>query len=113
MSTSPLHILRYPELMAQDPEDEAVDTSTDLDMVTLYASPTVGSEIEADIIRGILDSNGIPTIMSRAIGYPSLGFKVQVHRRNVNEARRLIEEAQAAGPWAALDAEQAGEKERF
>ncbi len=103
--------------MAQDPEDEtpdesSVDTSSDLDMVDLYRSPTVGSEIEADIIRGILDSNGIPTLMSRAIGYPSLGFKVQVHRRNVREATRLIEEAQAAGPAAALDAEQAWEKDR-
>src|SRR5580658_8407061 len=99
---SPLHMMRYPEAMAQDPEDEAsVDISADLDMVTLYRSPTMGSEFEADIIRGILDSNGIPTILARTTAYPFLGFKVQVHRRNVSEARRLIEEAQAAGPAAA------------
>jgi hypothetical protein len=104
--------------MAQDPEDEgmpdevAVDTSPDLDMVTLYRSPTVGSEIEADIIRGILDSHGIPTILSRAIGYPSLGFKVQVHRGNLGEAKRLIEEAKDAGPAAALEAERAWEENR-
>jgi hypothetical protein len=107
--------------MAQDPtqdrddempEEYSVDTSSDLDMVTLYRSPSVGSEIEADIIRGILDSHDIPTLMSRAIGYPSLGFKVQVHRRNVREAQRLIDEAEAAGPAAALDAEQAWERDR-
>jgi hypothetical protein len=104
--------------MAQDPEDEcgpdeiSVDTSRELDMVTLYGSATVGSEIEADIIRGILDSHGIPTLLSRAIGYPSLGFEVQVHRGNYREARRLIEEAKEAGPAAALEAERAWEEGR-
>jgi hypothetical protein len=109
-----LHILRYPEPMAQDPEEDEglVDTSSELDMVTLYRSPSVGSEIEADIIRGILDSHGIPSLLSRAMGYPSLGFQVQVHRHNMREARQLIEEARAAGPAAAMEAERASEEGR-
>ena len=104
--------------MAQDPEEEQgpgedfFDTTHELDMVTLYRSPTAGSEIEADIIRGILDSHGIPSLLSRAMGYPSLGFQVQVHRQNYEEARRLIEEAKAAGPAAALEAERAFEEGR-
>jgi hypothetical protein len=104
--------------MAQDPEDEYgpdeifVDTSADLDMVALYRSATAGSEIEADIIRGILDSHGIPTLLSRATGYPSLGFVVHVHRGNYREAARLIEEAKEAGPGAALEAERAWEEGR-
>ena len=99
--------------MAQDPDEDVstVDTSSELDMVPLYQSPTVGSEIEADIIRGILDSHDIPSLMSRAMGYPSLGFQVQVHRQNFQEARRLIEEAKAAGPGAALEAERASEED--
>jgi len=101
--------------MAQDPEEEQrpgegpVDTSHDLDMVPLYRSPTAASGIEADIIRGILDSHGIPSLLSRAMGYPQLGFEVQVQRRNFREAQRLIEEAKAAGPAAAVDAERASE----
>ena len=110
-----LHILRYPEAMAQDPEEErepgepSVDVSHELDMVRLYRSPTAASEIEADIIRGILDSHGIPSLLARAMGYPQLGFEVQVQRRNLREAERLIEEAKAAGPAAAIDAERDSE----
>ena len=96
--------------MAQDPEGELqsdegpVNTSHELDMVTLYRSSAVDSGIEADIIRGILDSHGIPSLMLRAMGYPSLGFEVQVNRENLREAERLIEEARAAGPAAAVEA---------
>jgi hypothetical protein len=104
--------------MAQDPEEEqgqdggSVDTSHELDMVPLYRSSTVDAGVEADIIRGILDSNGIPSLMSRAMGYPSLGFEVQVHRGDVQDAERLIEEAKAAGPAAAMEAERASEEGR-
>jgi Putative prokaryotic signal transducing protein len=104
--------------MAQDPEEElgpvegSIDTSSELDMIPLYRSPSAGSEIEADVIRGILDSHGIPTLMSRAMGYPQLGFQVHVHRRDFQEANRVIEEAKAAGPGAALEAELASEEDR-
>jgi hypothetical protein len=100
--------------MAQDPEEEQdgadfFDTSHELDMVALYRSPTAGSEIEAQVIRGILDSHSIPSLMVRAMGNPQLGFEVQVHRQNFREAERVIEEAKAAGPGAALEAELASE----
>jgi hypothetical protein len=54
--------------MAQDPEEDeqpnegSVNTSHELDMVALYSSSTVDAGVEADIIRGILDSNGIPSL---------------------------------------------------
>lgn len=104
--------------MAQDPEEEqpggesSVNTSHDLDMVSLYRSTTVDAEIEADIISGILDSHNIPTLKSRAMGYPSLGFEVLVPRERLRDAERLIEEAKAAGPAAALEAEQATEEDQ-
>lgn len=104
--------------MAQDPEEELgseegfVNVSHELDMVTLYRSSTVDAGIEADIIRGVLDSHGIPALVSRAMGIPSLGFEVQVHRENVRDASRLIEEARAAGPAAAMEAERASEEGR-
>ena len=116
--TGSLHILRYPEAMAQDPEEEQasdggfLDTSHELDMVTLYRSPTAGSEIEAQVIRGILDSHSIPSLILRAAGNPQLGFEVRVHRQSFREAERLIEEAKAAGPGAAWEAQQASENGR-
>ena len=100
--------------MAQDPEGEqgAVNPSHELDMVSLYRSSAVDSGIEADIIRGILDSHGIPSLMQRAMGIPSLGFEVRVHREDLREAERLIEEAKAAGPAAAVEAERTSEEGR-
>ena len=81
--------------MAQDPDGEQeenrgpVDISQELDMVTLYRSSAVDAGSEADIIRGILDCHGIPSLLSRAIGYPSLGCEVQVHRGSFRDAERL------------------------
>lgn len=104
--------------MAQDPQEErqrdevSVNTSHELDMVTMYRSSTVAAGIEADVIRGLLDSHGIPSLMSRAIGYPSLGFAVHVPRANLLEAERVIEEAKAAGPAAAVEAQRAWEEDR-
>jgi hypothetical protein len=104
--------------MAQDPEwengqdESSVDTSPELDMVPLFRSPTADAGIEADIIRGILDSHGIPSLKSRAMGIPSLGFEVLVHRENLRDAHRLIEEAREAGPAAALEAQKDAEQSR-
>ena len=105
--------------MAQDPEDQqepeaedAVDISHDLDMVPLYDSLTVDAEIEAEVIQGILQVNGVPSIMVSAAVYPNLGFTVKVPRARLEEARRLVDEAQAAGPEAAAEAEAATEEDQ-
>ena len=112
-----MDILRYPVGMAQDPrhdEDSAgedqLDPSSDLDMVTLYDAPIVDAEIEADMIQGVLESNGIPSMLVRNSTIPSLGFEVKVPRGRMEEAGRLIEEAKAAGPAAAAEAEKASEE---
>jgi hypothetical protein len=102
--------------MAQDPEHdedeqdpEQILTSHALDMVPLYDSSTVDAEMEADVIRGVLDSNGIPSLVKRAGPFP-LYFQVLVPRGKVHEAKRLLEEARAAGPEAAAEAERATEE---
>jgi hypothetical protein len=103
--------------MAQDPEhdedehdhEERVLTSHALDMVPLYDSQTVDAELEADVIRGVLDSNGIPSVLKRAGPFP-LYFQVLVPRGKVQEAQRLLDEARAAGPEAAAEAERATEE---
>lgn len=85
-------------------QDEVL-TSHALDMVALYDSSTVDSEMEADVIRGVLDTNGIPSLVTRPGPYPSLGFQVLVPRGKVTEAQQLLAEARMAGPEAAAEAE--------
>ena len=102
--------------MAQDPEENevqqdagAIDTSHELDMVTLFSSQGVDAEMEADVLHGILESNGIPSFLVRGASMPVFGFELQVPRARFEEAERLIAEAKAAGPDAAAEAEAATE----
>jgi hypothetical protein len=98
--------------MAQDPEDREQEqplSSHALDLVPLYDSVTVDAEVEADVIRGVLDTNGIPSLVRGAGPYPPLGFQVLVPRGRVREAQQLIADALAAGPDAAAEAEAASE----
>ena len=90
--------------MAQDPGQEAVINTHALDMVTLPGG-RVSTEMEADMIRGVLDANGIPSLLNAAAQYPQLGFEVKVPRGRVVEAEKLVAEALAAGPQAAEEAE--------
>ncbi len=43
---------------------------------------------------------------------PVLEFQVQVPRANLEEARKLIDDAEAAGPEAAAEAEAASEESK-
>jgi hypothetical protein len=102
--------------MAQDPERDddqldagAVDPSHDLDMEPLYFSQTIEAEVEAEVIRGVLEANGIPAIIS-ASPVPSLGFQIRVPRARMDDALRVIAEQEAAGPEAAAEAEAASEE---
>jgi len=104
--------------MAQDPEqdeelpnEESLDVSHDLDMVPVFSSAAVDAEIEADLICGVLADTGIPAILS-CTPFPNTGVSVHVPRAQLEEAQRLIAEAQAAGPEAAAEAERASEEER-
>jgi hypothetical protein len=105
--------------MAQDPEREEEKPGGDmplpthaLDMVTIWTSDagTVTAEIESDMIRGVLESNDIPVMVVGASQYPNLGFEVKVPRGRVREAEELLDQAEAAGPDAATEAEAESEK---
>jgi hypothetical protein len=80
-------------------------------MVALWESSTIDAEVEADMIRGVLDSNGIPTLLVGASQFSNLGYQVMVPRGKCVEAQRLIEEAKAAGPEAAAAGELASEEQ--
>lgn len=92
--------------MAQDPDRDA---NAGQEMVPLFSSVNVDAEMEATNIHAILESNGIPSVIVGASVIPSLEFQVQVPRESLEEARRVIAEAQAAGPEAAAEAEAATE----
>jgi hypothetical protein len=103
--------------MAQDPEpdeeqqDEGlIDPSHELDMVPVFESSTVDAEIEADVLHGLLEASGIPSTLFQPTGLPNLGFQLLVPRARMEEAQRVIQEAQAAGPEAAAEAEAASEE---
>jgi hypothetical protein len=98
-----------PEPDEDEHDSDLLLTSHALDMVPLYDSATVDAEMEADVIRGVLDSNGIPSLVKRAGPFP-LYFQVLVPRGKVREAQQLLDEARAAGPEAAAEAERATEE---
>jgi len=86
------------------------DASHEMDMVTLFSSSNHDAEMEAMQIHGILEANGIQSIVVGPSTIPSLEFEVQVPRENLDEAQRILAEARAAGPAAAAEAEAAGEE---
>jgi hypothetical protein len=98
--------------MAQDPEPEVdlIDPSHDLDLVPLFTSQAVTAESEAEVIRGILDANGIPSVSFGTGGVPSLGFEIRVPRAWAEEAQRVVAEQREAGPEAAAEGEAASEQ---
>ena len=95
--------------MAQDPNEEVVLNTHALDMVTLPGG-RVSTESEADMIRGVMDANQIPSLLIRAPQYPNFGFEIHVPRGMVKEAEEAMAAALAAGPEAAAEAEAETEK---
>jgi hypothetical protein len=92
--------------MAQDPDR---DENAGQEMVTLFSSSNVDAEMEANNIHAILEASGIPSMLVGTSVIPSLEFQVQVPRESLEEAEKVIAEAQAAGPDAAAEAEAATE----
>jgi hypothetical protein len=97
--------------MPQEPEtsQETVDPSHNLDLVRLFSSLRHDGESEAMTIRSLLDANGIPSLVVGPAQIPSLEFEVRVPRVLLEEAERILAEAQASGPSAAAEAEIASE----
>src|ERR1039457_6494935 len=105
--------------MAQDPEhdeeqvssEDTLDISHDLDMVPVFSSTAGDSEVEGDLICGVLANTGIPAVLSRS-PFPHTGVSAPVPRARLEAAHRLTAEPQAAAPAAAAEAERASEDER-
>jgi hypothetical protein len=90
-------------------ESERINPSHEFDLVTIFSSQNVDAESEVIAIRGVLDANGIPSLLAGNIPYPNLPFEIKVAKEDVERAERAIAEARAAGPAAAEEAEEASE----
>lgn len=76
----------------------------------LFRSSNHDAEMEAANVHALLDANGIPSMVVGPSVIPSLEFQVLVPKGELENARRLIAEAEAAGPQAAGEAEAETEK---
>lgn len=99
------HIISISAESVQEPGDP----SRDLDLETIFDALGTTAEMEAIGVRSVLDAHGIPSVFVGAPVYPNLRFLVRVPKKHVARARQILEEAQAAGPDAAEEAEQATE----
>lgn len=107
---------RADQIIADNPlpdEVEAVDTSPELDLETVFHAEgsSVTAEIEALSVKNLLESNGLAAVLVGDSVLPNLPFEVRVAREHAERARILIADAQVAGPAAAEALEAESERE--
>ncbi|HET8548146.1 MAG TPA: DUF2007 domain-containing protein [Bryobacteraceae bacterium] len=78
--------------------------SHEYDFVPIATTDGAISEIEAVSIQSALDAAGINCVVVGNSMLPNLGFEVRVPREDLERAREVLTEAQAAGPAAADEA---------
>ena len=83
----------------------APDASHDMDLATVFRSAAANAELEATEVQRILEASDIPAVLVGASQLPSLPFEVRVPGARLEEAQQLLEDAKAAGPEAAEQAE--------
>jgi hypothetical protein len=81
-----------------------------LEMVTLFKSSNHDAEQEALAIHSLLESEGIPSMVVGPSVIPSLEFRVEVPRAQLEEAEKAVALAREAGPGAADEAEAGSEE---
>ena len=99
----------YREGMANDTERTSLEPRPDESMVAVFSSSNHDGEMEAMAIKGVLESNEIPSILAGPHVLPNLEFQVQVPAHLADEARQLIKAARRDGRRAADEAEAASE----
>jgi hypothetical protein len=75
-------------------------------MVTVFGS---ASEMEAMSIHAVLEAAGIAAMIVGDSRYPNFPQQVRVAKEHEAQAKQIIEDALAAGPAGAEEAEEAGE----
>jgi len=75
------------------------------EMVVVFSSSNHDAEMETLNIKAMLDASDVPAMVVGPSVLPNLEFQVQVSEELAERAQALIEEARAAGPEAADEAE--------
>lgn len=83
------------------------DTSHQLDLESVFEAIGTEAEMEAIALQSMLEASGFDAVVVGSSALPNLPFKVQVPRDQVEAARKRVEEAKAAGPAGAEEAENA------
>jgi len=86
------------------------DPTPDESMVPVFSSSNHDGESESMIIKSILEASGVPCMVVGPQTLPNLEFQVQVPEHMLGEAQRILDEARAAGPSAAMEAERFSEE---
>lgn len=86
----------------KNPSDEVM---ADDSMVPVFSSSNHDGELEAMAVKGVLDSNGIPSMIVGPQVLPSLEFQVQVPADMLETARMAIRDARQGGRRAADEGE--------
>jgi predicted xylose isomerase-like sugar epimerase len=75
------------------------------EMVAVFSSSNHDAEMEALNIKAMLEASGVEAMVIGPAVLPNLEFQVQVSEELAEKAQALIDEAKAAGPEAAAEAE--------
>ena len=78
-------------------------------MVPFFSEVGAMAEMETTAIQGILEANDIPFTVSGNSSLPVTEFGISVPVAYLEQAKRVLADAQAAGPAAAEQAEREGE----
>jgi hypothetical protein len=105
-----LKIRRYAQSM--DEQEIQENGSEELDLVTVFEGAGTNNEMEAMSVQALLEANGIQAVIIGDAVLPNLEEDVRVPRQDLDRAQKIIADALAAGPAAALEAEMESEQEK-
>lgn len=94
---------------AQSADEPGGSPSHGYDLVEMYRGMGTTGEVEALSIRAVLDANHIPNVLIGSMQMPNLPFRVMVPQVFTDAANDALNEAAAAGPAGADEAEAASE----
>jgi hypothetical protein len=86
------------------------DPTEHLDNEVIYEGQGANAGLEALTIKGLLEANDITVFASEGEPYHSLPVLLRVPKDQLERAKRVLSEAESAGPAAAEAAELAGER---
>ncbi len=97
-----------------DPEPESterLDTSEELDLVTVFHAEEHDAQSEVQVVAGLLEAGGVPCVIVGGPEFPNLPYEVRVPKGKREEALALIAESRSVGARGAEEAEALTESE--